>query len=59
MKATQFTVAFTTVTSIQELANILKKHYGNINVEVGSGMYASGVPHDWIVVSNERPDRMD
>jgi hypothetical protein len=59
MKATQFTVAFTTVTSIQELANILKKHYGPNNVEVGTGMYASGVPHDWIVISNERPDRMD
>jgi hypothetical protein len=59
MKSTQFTVAFTKVISIQELANILKKHYGHNNVEVGSGMYASGVPHDWIVISNERPDRMD
>jgi|LakMenEpi03Aug12_release.lakeMendotaPanAssembly.Ray.scaffolds.fasta_scaffold6338021_1 hypothetical protein len=59
MKSTQFTVAFTKAVSIQELANILKKHFGDRMVEVGSGMYASGVPHDWIVVDNERPRRMD
>lgn len=59
MKANQFTVAFTSVTSIQELANILKKHYGTTNVEIGSGMHSSGVPHDWIVIDNERPNRMD
>lgn len=57
MRATQFTVAFTKPISIRELAAILAKYYSE--VEVGEGLYTSGIPHDWIVIDNDRPSRMD
>lgn len=55
MRAVQFTVAFTEPISIRELAEVLARHYGKYNVEVGQGLITSGIPHDWIVISNERP----
>lgn len=59
MKATQFTVAFHESISVHELYKLLAKHYGVHNVEVGQGKLVNGLPNDWIVISNERPKRMD
>jgi hypothetical protein len=53
MIKTQFTVAFHEPISVQELHRILSTHYGKQNVEVGEGILVNGLPHDWIVVSNE------
>ena len=55
MKATQFTVAFHTAVSVQELQAILAKHYGVKNTELGEGVFVNGLPHDWIVIKNDRP----
>lgn len=57
MISKQFTVAFNKAISVRELYEILAKHYGE--VEVGQGILVNGLPNDWIVVSNERPHRMD
>lgn len=59
MKAVQFKVAFTNPVNIHELAQALAEHYGLENVEIGQGMLTSGIPHDWIVITNDRPKRMD
>jgi hypothetical protein len=59
MKANQFTVAFHKDISVRELYELLARHYGATNVEVGRGKLVNGLPQDWIVVSNERPKRMD
>ena len=59
MKANQFTVAFLKQVSVQELYAVLAQHYGKENIEVGQGQYINGLPNDWIVISNERPQRMD
>lgn len=59
MRAVQFTVAFTEAVGIRELAEILARHYGKENVEIGQGLITSGIPHDWIVIANDRPRRMD
>lgn len=59
MKANQFTVAFLKQVSVQELYAVLSRHYGKENIEVGQGQYINGLPNDWIVISNERPQRMD
>lgn len=55
MKAVQFKVAFTNPVNIQELAQALMEHYGTENVEIGQGVLTSGIPHDWIVITNDRP----
>jgi len=54
MKATQFTVAFHIAVSVQELQTILAKHYGVQNTELGLGVFVNGLPHDWIVIKNDR-----
>lgn len=58
MKAHQFTVAFVKAVNITELVKVLKQHYGD-SVEVGQGLLHNGVHQDWIVVHNERPNRVD
>ena len=57
MRAIQVTVAFHQPALVQELAEVLRRHYGD--VEVGEGMLVNGLPVDWIVVSNDRPKRLD
>lgn len=59
MKATQFTVAFHTAVSVQELQTILARHYGVTNTELGLGVFVNGLPHDWIVIKNDRSKRLD
>lgn len=59
MKSTQFTVAFHIPISARELHDILAKHYEQYEVETGQGLRVNGLPNDWIVVSNDRPKRMD
>lgn len=59
MKATQFTVAFHVAVSVQELQTILAKHYGVANTELGLGVFVNGLPHDWIVIKNDRSKRLD
>lgn len=54
MKATQFTVAFTEPISVRELYEILAAHYNINTVELGQGKFVNGLPHDWIVIHNER-----
>jgi hypothetical protein len=59
MIRTQFTVAFHTPVSVQELYEILARHYGTDNVESGQGLLVNGLPQDWIVIANERQRRLD
>lgn len=54
MRSTQFTVAFTEAISVRELYEILAAHYNKQNVELGHGVFVNGLPHDWIVIHNER-----
>jgi hypothetical protein len=59
MIRTQFTVAFHTPVSVQELYEILARHYGLQHVELGQGLLVNGLPQDWIVIANERQRRLD
>lgn len=58
MKAHQFTVAYNKPININELVTLLQKHYGT-DIEIGQGLATNGIPHDWIVVHNERKRRLD
>jgi hypothetical protein len=59
MISTQFTVAFHLPISVQELYDILARHYGMPHVELGQGVLVNGLPQDWIVIANERRTRLD
>jgi hypothetical protein len=59
MIRTQFTVAFHTPISVQELYEVLAQHYGLQHVELGQGLLVNGLPQDWIVIANERQRRLD
>lgn len=59
MISTQFTVAFHSPISVQELYEVLARHYGTPNVESGQGLLVNGLPQDWIVIANERRTRLD
>lgn len=55
----QFTVAFHYPVSVQELKQVLARHYGQNNVESGLGLLVNGLPENCIVVSNERRQQLD
>lgn len=59
MIRTQFTVAFHHPVSVQELYEVLVRHYGIPDVELGQGLLVNGLPQDWIVIANERQRRLD
>lgn len=54
--ARQFTIAFTKDVDMTEILRMLDAFYGRENVEVGHGVHINSIPHNWMVIHNDRPE---
>jgi len=57
--ARQFTIAFTVDVDMAQVLKMLDAFYGRENVEVGHGVHINAIPHNWMVIHNDRPKRLD